>query len=697
MSRTISRIAGVLISLVFVFALFPGFKIKAAEIVDQGDCSADGSNVTWTLDSDGTLTISGTGGMKDWDLNQNNSPFRGNTNIKKVVIEDGVTLISNYAFQECTSLTSITIPNSVRHIGSKAFWNCTSLTSITIPDSVTSIGNSTFELCTSLTSITIPNSVKVIGDDAFCNCRSLTSITISNSVTSISDNAFVGCRSLTSVTIPNSVTSIGICSFWACTSLTSVTIPDSVTSIGIASFSDCTSLTSITIPNSVKSIGNGAFDGCTSLTSVTIPNSVTSLGNGAFEKCSRLRSIKINKKLYEKFKDIDAFYGVSPDAFDYYYNATYETSTVGGSISGNAKTYETDEITIKPDQHYSVDKVVLTVKDKNGNDVEKELSPANGKYLMPDYDFNNWTGDCKVTVSFKPVKYRVEFLDAYGTVLQADYLEYGAVPSYNGKTPEKEPTQQYKYSFVGWECGADYFVEDEELPQVTGPVTYIPLFFTNIISYTVTFTDADGGVIQSGYWEYDSVPVYTGKTPEKEESGTSTFTFDGWTNGSEIYGLNEKLPEVTRDATYSPVFKEIIKPVYTVGEVKGDGINSDIVIDVHRNVDDENCIDYFSSATIDGTEMKVNEQYTATKGSTIITIKKDFLSTLSSGEHEVTVNFNDGSITAKVTIAAKTKTNTSVPSTGEVTGPAAYIGLAFVVAACVCGAGFVHLKKRKEA
>lgn len=60
-------------------------------------------------------------------------------------------------------------------------------------------------------------------------------------------------------------------------------------------------------------------------------------------------------------------------------------------------------------------------------------------------------------------------------------------------------------------------------------------------------------------------------------------------------------------------------------------------------------------------------------------------------------NYNDGSITAKVTIAAKTKTNTSVPSTGEVTGPAAYIGLAFVAAACVCGAGFVHLKKRKEA
>ena len=684
MSRTISRIAGVLISLVFVFALFPGFKIKAAEIVDQGDCSADGSNVTWTLDSDGTLTISGTGGMKD-------RAFYVNQNIKNVVIKDGVTSIGADAFSNCKSLTSIKIPNSVTVIGNSTFENCKSLTSITIPNSVTSIGNYAFLGCIRLTSITIPDSVTSIGLQTFAYCESLTSITIPNSVTSIGNKAFQDCTSLTSRTIPNSVKSIGS-AFFGCTSLTSITIPNSVTSIGDGAFAYCESLTSITIPNSVTSIGHSAFAYCTSLTSITIPNSVTKIGNGAFEACTNLTSIIIDREVYEKTSS--AFNGISPDVLDIYYNATYE-KTAGGSISGNAKVHGSDEITIKPDQHYSVDKVVLTVKDKNGNDVEKELSPDNGKYLMPDYDFNNWTGDCKVTVSFKPDKYRVEFLDAYGTVLQADDLEYGAVPSYNGKTPEKEPTQQYKYSFVGWECGADYFVEDEELPQVTGPVTYIPLFSTNIISYTVTFTDADGGVIQSGYWEYDSVPVYTGKTPEKEESRTSTFTFDGWTNGSEIYGLNEKLPAVTRDATYSPVYKENIKPVYTVGEVKGDGINSDIVIDVHRNVDDENCIDYFSSATIDGTDMKVNEQYTVTKGSTIITIKKDFLSTLTAGEHEVKITFSDGSITTKVTVAAKA--NTNVPATGESTAVSTYTGLALIVAACACGAGFVHLKKRKEA
>ena len=612
MKASKTKIAVALFLIVLGIVLFPGKKLNAAE-EQSGNCGANGDNVTWTLDSDGTLTISGKGGIKE-------RAFYTNKSIRKVVIEDGVTSLGEGAFMQCESLTSITIPNSV---------------------------------------------------------------------TSISDNTFVGCRSLTSITIPNSVTSIGICSFWACTSLTSITIPDSVTSIGIASFSDCTSLTSITIPNSVKSIGNGAFDGCTSLTSVTIPNSVTSLGNGAFEKCSRLRSIKINKKLYEKFKDIDAFYGVSPDAFDYYYNATYETSTVGGSISGNVKTYETDEITIKPDQHYSVDKVVLTVKDKNGNDVEKELSPANGKYLMPDYDFNNWTGDCKVTASFKLVEYEITFKNDDGTVLESKKVTYGETPSYTGTTtPTKESDGQYEYTFSGW---------SPEITTVTGDATYFAIYDKKEIKYKVAFVDIDGNEICSDDVGYLEVPVFNGKTPTKPESATSTFVFAGWNDGKTTYQLTESLPQTKADTTFKPMFKEVKKPVYTVGEVKGDGINSDIVIDVHRDSDDENCLTYFSKATIDGTEMTIGDQYTATKGSTIITIKKDFLSTLSSGEHEVTVNFNDGSITAKVTIAAKTKTNTSVPSTGEVTGPAAYIGLTFVAAACACGAGIVLLKKRKEA
>ena len=136
-------------------------------------------NLTWTLTADGTLTISGTGAMKDYDYDNNRSPVYGNSSVKKVVIEDGVTSIGNSAFDNCRRLTDITIPKSVTSIGNYAFYNCSSLTSITIPDSVTSIGDYAFFYCYQLTSITLSDSVTSIGNSAFSNCGSLTTISLS--------------------------------------------------------------------------------------------------------------------------------------------------------------------------------------------------------------------------------------------------------------------------------------------------------------------------------------------------------------------------------------------------------------------------------------------------------------------------------------------------------------------------------------
>ena len=136
-------------------------------------------NLTWKLYEDGKLTISGTGTMKDYDSDSNPSPIYNNSDVKEVVIEDGVTSIGNKAFDSCSSLTSITIPNSVTSIKAATFYGCTSLTSITIPDGVTSIGYATFTGCSSLTSITIPDSVTSIGESAFSNCSSLQTISLS--------------------------------------------------------------------------------------------------------------------------------------------------------------------------------------------------------------------------------------------------------------------------------------------------------------------------------------------------------------------------------------------------------------------------------------------------------------------------------------------------------------------------------------
>ena len=161
----------------------------STNIVDSGTCGADGDNLTWTLDDESTLTISGTGYMDDYYRECYVPWYSHRNDIKTVIINDGVTNIGLQAFCRCSSLTSITIPDSVTSIGWYVFVDCDSLTSITIPDSVTSIGVGAFEGCSGLTSITLPNTITSIGEMAFYDCDSLTSITIENPDCKIHDDS----------------------------------------------------------------------------------------------------------------------------------------------------------------------------------------------------------------------------------------------------------------------------------------------------------------------------------------------------------------------------------------------------------------------------------------------------------------------------------------------------------------------------
>ena len=342
------KLLGILFVLGLLLAL-PSM-VSFAATKAKGSCGADSNeggadSVKWTLDSTGILSITGSGAMKDYDFVHGvSAPWypMNHTDIKYVVIGDGVTKIGNdaffrycvnlttvgmansvtsignNAFDNCKNLTSITMPSSVTSIGSAAFVNCTGLTSVTMPEGLTSIGNNAFDGCTNLTS-TIPSSVTSIGSAAFSNCESLESVIIPNGVTSIENDTFSGCKGLKSVTIPNSVTSIYGHAFASCKSLESVTIPnsvkrlsggifsycDSLTSVNIPDgvtelngmFYSCPSLKSITIPNSVTSIGNMTFFGCTHLESVTLPNSITSIGYGVFKACYNLKSVTLSNRL----------------------------------------------------------------------------------------------------------------------------------------------------------------------------------------------------------------------------------------------------------------------------------------------------------------------------------------------------------------------------------------------------------------
>ena len=331
------KILIVAIVILCIFAVFSFTMVSNAEevtVIGTWDISKDDgtSKVTATLYSDGRFVISGTGEMKDYSGSNNSLYYNYKESIKTVEIQNEVTSIGNYAFENCKSLTSIEISSNVTIIGDDAFAYCTNLTSIEIPSSVTSIGSSAFLDCTNLTSIEIPSSVTSVGYYAFSECTSLNSINVDksnqkyssedgilfdkdkkeliryptgkkekeynipSSVTRIEWAAFSGCTSLTSIEIPSSVTSIGFAAFGSCTNLTRIEIPSSVTRIGSSAFHSCTSLTRIEIQSSVTSIKieGGAFAYCTSLTNIEIPSGVTSIGN-AFYGCTSLNSINVDK------------------------------------------------------------------------------------------------------------------------------------------------------------------------------------------------------------------------------------------------------------------------------------------------------------------------------------------------------------------------------------------------------------------
>ena len=251
------RLLSFVLAALMIASLLPATAL-AADIVASGTCGAegDGSNLTWTLDSEGVLTISGSGDMHDYVYS---SPWHENGNqIRSVLMENGVTGIGNFAFFECISLTSMTIPDSVTCIGNCAFKDCSSLASVTIPDSVASIGVYAFCGCTSLKSVTIPDSVTSIGDYAFGFCTSLTGIWVDGGSSHYFSDA-------SGVLFNKDKTVLAQCpgAFSG-----SYVILDGVTSINDAAFVNCTSLTSVTIPDGVMSIGYDAFLNCKSLTNV---------------------------------------------------------------------------------------------------------------------------------------------------------------------------------------------------------------------------------------------------------------------------------------------------------------------------------------------------------------------------------------------------------------------------------------------
>lgn len=257
-----------------------------------------------------TLTISGKGAMPDFNFPEGNlapwwnykalglirvsgfSPkFDLEGDLKKVVIQDGVTNVSNYALFLLPAAEQITLPESVTSIGRYGIALCAKLKGISLPKAVTAIGD--FGLAgNSFTAVSLPDGLQALGRGAFDACASLSGMTLPAAITAVPDKCFNDCTKLLTVDYKGEVTAIGERAFEGCKSLTKAPIPAAVTALGNSAFNGCIALTDVTLPAGVTAVPDACFQDCTALADMKLPGTVTSVGHNAFTGCKALKDVR---------------------------------------------------------------------------------------------------------------------------------------------------------------------------------------------------------------------------------------------------------------------------------------------------------------------------------------------------------------------------------------------------------------------
>ncbi|MGN0519042.1 MAG: leucine-rich repeat protein [Acutalibacteraceae bacterium] len=262
--NVLKRVTSVLLSLLMVIGLFSAVPTAYAAGILDG--TLDGG-ITYELDDEGTLTITGSGEMPDFDLATYAPWYSNRYNVKKIVISEGITSIGKYNFTNLYYVTDLTMPGTIKTIGYGAFMNCIGLPEIVIPDSVVSIADRAFmnntELHHKATKIVLGANLVSIGTSAFYELRYVTEIKFNEKLKTLGSGAFTHMQFLSGV----------------------VTLPDSLETIGSYAFDSLMNVEEFRLGNNVKSIGDNAFTSCSSLTKINIPKSVSYIGVNPFKRC----------------------------------------------------------------------------------------------------------------------------------------------------------------------------------------------------------------------------------------------------------------------------------------------------------------------------------------------------------------------------------------------------------------------------
>ena len=241
--------------------------------------------------------------------------FIGCTQLKEVVIPEGVEEISWNAFSGCTSLEVVVLPSTIKKIDSYAFDDCVNLKTIVLPDTLEEVYANSFHntlwydtlvqetegeyiICanallgtkTPLSEIKVPEGVTRIASEAFTNQTSLRKVVLPSTLKYIGRDAFCGCTNLHTVKL-KAVEKIGIMAFED-TAIKKLVLPDGLKVIGAHAFWRCEQLSVVKLPDSVEEIDEGAFER-TSIEKITFPKHVKKIGKSVLGNCPKLKEVTI--------------------------------------------------------------------------------------------------------------------------------------------------------------------------------------------------------------------------------------------------------------------------------------------------------------------------------------------------------------------------------------------------------------------
>lgn len=282
------RFVSLLLAISMIFSLMPVSAVTAfaegkngGEVKAKGYCGVEtennGKDLSWTLDNNGVLTITGSGAMKDYPRYENQRPdwyLNHKDSIRSVVLDNKITHIGDYAFDGCTSIKSVrytgytgnagvALPESVTTIGVHAFSDTGVTGTLKLPEHLTEIDSLAFYHCRKLNGeLKLPDTVKEIGGFAFNSCGFTGKLELPAILENIGNDAFESCSGLTGkLTFPSKMNEIKSSIFHG-TGITEVVIPSSIKTVYDFAFNSCMNLKKVYLPTEIPKIYNRAFRGC---------------------------------------------------------------------------------------------------------------------------------------------------------------------------------------------------------------------------------------------------------------------------------------------------------------------------------------------------------------------------------------------------------------------------------------------------